>query len=453
VARLRYAGRVNDETVSDVFEAKGSGPARIAHVALVIATCADDIAMPPSRHLLDDVDVIQFGRGKREATRDRHRGLRRLVVRVPDRAMSTEHGRLLRVQGRWMLENPGSKNPASIAGRVTRCGLVELGDILELGHTIAWLGPVPSTTATPPDQILQARPVQELASFHPELAAFASILPLLASSDLPVMLEGETGTGKEVYARAIHELSDRPKLIVASCGAGDVTKLARRVPPHGTLFLDKIDELSAADQLSMVRLLEELPRAVRVCVASLRSLACEVDAGRFRSDLHARLLGYELRLPPLRERRSDLGLLIATLLARLAPGRSIAFAPAALRALVAHAWPRNIRELERCLAMALVLSRGDAIRPEHLPEALRAAGQRGRFELQPAVFLGTEALPGELVAGEPDPEAMALRDRLALKLVEHHGNISAVARDLGKHREQVQRWLRRFGFDPATFRR
>src|SRR5262245_45868109 len=113
---------------------------------------AGDPGMAPSRHLLDDIDVVEFGRGPRTAQRDHAGGLHRLVIRVPDPAMSSEHGGMLRVQGRWMLEAPTSKNSAVIAGCATRCGVVALGDVIELGDTVLVIERVPVTPGTAADR-------------------------------------------------------------------------------------------------------------------------------------------------------------------------------------------------------------------------------------------------------------------------------------------------------------
>lgn len=232
-----------------------------------------------------------------------------------------------------------------------------------------------------------------------------------------------------------------------------------RAADRGTLFLDEIDELSPAGQVALLRVLQErqvvpvgdsqpVPVDLRVCAASQRPLPAEVEVGRFRNDLYARLLGCELRLPPLRERRFDVGHLAGRLVARLAPDRPVALAPAAARALVVYDWPRNVRELERCLAAALMLSGDRPIDLEHLPEPVQLAAVRARVE--PATATVTARVESHGASGASDE---ILPSRLAAKLVEHGGNISAVARDLGKHREQVRRWIQRFGFDVALFRR
>jgi DNA-binding NtrC family response regulator len=286
---------------------------------------------------------------------------------------------------------------------------------------------------------------------------------------VPVLLHGETGTGTEVYARAIHESSGRPGPFVAvNCGALSPSLLEAELFGHrrgafsgaiadrpgfirsadrGTLFLDEIPELSRAGQVALLRVLEEdevvavgdtrpVTVDIRIVAASQRPLISEVDAGDFRSDLYARLLGYEAGLPALRERRADLGYIVGNLGRRMT-GRSLELTPAAFRALLRYDWPRNVRELERCLATANALSCGGVIDVDHLPPAIARATIRNQTPPPPA---------------DSEKDA-AMRDQLSAKLAEHRGNITAVARDLGKHREQLQRWIRRLGIDVARFRR
>jgi DNA-binding NtrC family response regulator len=230
--------------------------------------------------------------------------------------------------------------------------------------------------------------------------------------------------------------SDRPGYVRAADG--------------GTLFLDEIASLSEAGQVALLRVLQEneviavgdtRPVSVdlRVCAASQRPLVEEVEAGRFRSDLYARLLGYELRLPPLRERRGDLGHLVGSLLRRLS-SHPVELTPAAMRCLIEYEWPRNVRELERSLATALVLADGGTLDTAHLPAAITAQ-RRVRSD------------DGPPAAADDGLHDAAIRVQLAAKLTEHRGNVTAVARDLGKHREQIKRWIRRFGFDIDLFRR
>src|SRR5262249_22168191 len=138
-------------------------------------------------------------------------------------------------------------------------------------------------------------------------------------------------------------------------------------------------------------------------------------------------------LPPLAERREDLGLLVAAILARAPGGGAARFTASALRHMYAYDWPRNIRELEKCLTTALALAGPQPIDTAHLPEAVRTA----RLGAAPAAL-------------EPDEQAQ--RDELHALLTEHGGNVAAVARALGKARTQIHRWVRRYGLRLETYR-
>jgi transcriptional regulator with PAS, ATPase and Fis domain len=232
------------------------------------------------------------------------------------------------------------------------------------------------------------------------------------------------GSTRGAFSGAI----DRPGLIRSTHG--------------GTLFLDEIGELPLAAQVTLLRVLEEhrvipiggtTPITVdfRVCAATHQDLDGLVAAGRFRADLRARLEGYLVRMPPLRGRREDLGLLIADLLKRRQDRAGpISFSRKVAERLVAYEWPANIRELEKCLEVAQALAESGHVRLRDLPERVRAGES-----------------PSEPLA-EPPVLSLAdsqLREELRARLREHGGNVSAVARSFGKHQVQIRRWMKRFG--------
>ncbi|HZJ66381.1 MAG TPA: sigma 54-interacting transcriptional regulator [Kofleriaceae bacterium] len=440
---------------------------------LTLVVSAYDLSLAPARHRIDDLDAVVFLRGPRRAERDDRDGLRRLTLQLPDPFLSKQHGRLLWAKQRWMIESPLSKNGVVMNGQATRYAAVAIGDVIEIGHCVFLIERLTAPEDAPLDQLLgSAAPgPSPLPSLHPELLAAAAVLPRVARSAIPVLLHGETGTGKEVYARALHDASGRTGAFVAvNCGALSPSLLEAELFGHrkgafsgatsdrpgfvrasdgGTLFLDEIASLSEAGQVALLRVLQEneviavgdtraVPVDLRVCAASQLPLVAEVEAGRFRSDLYARLLGYELALPPLRERRGDLGYLVGALLRRLS-ARPVELTPAAARCVIEYDWPRNVRELERCLAAALVLADGHPIDTSHLPAAVTA---HHRVPTNRHAPMPTEG----------DPDHAAIRLRLAAKLTEHRGNVSAVARDLRMHRTQIQRLIHRFGFDIDRFR-
>jgi transcriptional regulator with PAS, ATPase and Fis domain len=220
-----------------------------------------------------------------------------------------------------------------------------------------------------------------------------------------------------------------------------------RAADGGTLFLDEIAELSASSQVALLRVLQErqvvpvggtkpVDVDVRFIAATHQDLEERIADGRFREDLYARVTGFEITLPPLRERLEDLGLLTAAILDDAVPGGAskVRFSRTVARALLQYDWPRNIRELSNALESALLVAKNERIELEHLPASVQACFDR------------TPQSPLDL--RHPD----ALRVTLVDLLARHHGNVAAVARALGKKRQQVHRWNRQLGIDPNRFR-
>lgn len=432
---------------------------------LLLLLEADRPLCGSSRYPLESADVVQIGRGDTRsaasATRD---GMTVLDVRIPDARASTNHARLIRVAGRWVLEDCQSKNGTFAGGAaVTRTTLAP-GDDFEIGHTHFRLALEPAATET-----AAAHPAFE--TYSSELAARFSALTKAARSDVPIVIGGESGTGKEVTARAVHELSGRRgRFVAVSCaalpqnlleselfgyrkgafsGAAEDRAGLVRAADGGTLFLDEIGDLPPAAQGTLLRVLQErevlalgstqpVPVDLRVVCASHRDLPRLVASGAFRGDLLARLGGFEIELAPLRERREDLGLLLARVLERAGAPSHVRLAAEVLPALLAYDWPYNVRELEQSSRAALALSDGGLLELSAFPSRIRA----------PAPKVGPRAAAAEALP----PEDAALRATLEAALREHAGNLSAVARALGKDRTQIRRWLARLALDPEAFR-
>ena len=471
----------DDETLSNHgLESQGltARPRRL----LVVALELDRPLERPTPHALEEVDEVLLGRGaSRTWSRRTQEGRRQLVLQLPDRWMSREHARLMRAGEQWMLEDVNSKNGLRVNDVPRTRGWLADGDLIELGRTLLLfrevdagpaLAPEASTGEPPP-------PVPGFATMTRGLTEELEKLARVARTSVPVVVEGETGTGKELLARAYHVLSEWPGAFVAvNCGALPDTLVQSelfgyrkgafsgatedrpgliRSAERGTLFLDEIGELPLPSQASLLRVLQESevlpvggtrPLAVdlRVVAATNRDLGRMAREGTFRSDLLARLSGLRLWIPPLRERREDLGLLVAELLRRLVPpgARGPSLTPAAARALFLHDWPRNVRELEHCLALAVALS-PESIDLEHLPPELRRA---------PSVPASPAPAPVAPRASTADPERTtdSGREELLALLREHHGNVSRVAQALGTSRAQVHRLLKRHGLEPDSFR-
>ena len=429
---------------------------------LVVLLECDRPGAASSRHVLAGIERVDIGRGKRRhATRERER----LTIEVPDGRMSVNHVRLRCRAGRWVAEDSGSKNGLIVDGKLREHG-VTLADgmVLELGHTLILFRESVLPSSVPADQ----EAIGALSTFVSSLASTFVDLAAVAQTPASILVHGETGTGKELVARSVHELANRSGAFVAiNCGAlpanlveaelygyrrgafsgadQDRTGLVRSAD-RGTLFLDEIADLPLESQAALLRVLQQrevtpvgatqsIPVDLHVVAASHTDLEVQVERGAFRRDLFARLSAFTVELPPLRERREDFGILLSGMLPRLA-GPNARISCAAARMLVQHDWPLNIRELESKLIVAVALARGGTIMAEHLP-----ASVTGRQEKPPVVE------PEQL-----SKEDRARRDDLVALLREHAGNISAVARASGKARAQIHRWLRRYQLDPTSFR-
>ena len=246
-------------------------------------------------------------------------------------------------------------------------------------------------------------PVQGFVTDDPPTKQMLATLERAAPSALPILIQGETGTGKELLARALHDRSPRSPFpfVPINCAAlpetlieselfgherGAFTGAIERksglfeVATRGTVFLDEIGELSLPLQSRLLRVLETQEffrvggtRTVRVDVrivsATNRDIRADVEAGRFREDLYYRLNGVAFRVPPLRERRGDIPLLARHFLDRSGSGRMLE--PAALEALASYDWPGNVRELEMVIGRAALLSPGPGIRAQDIPIEVR----------------------------------------------------------------------------------
>jgi transcriptional regulator with AAA-type ATPase domain len=428
---------------------------------LFIALRSDRPMDPAVRFSVGDAQIVAIGRAS-SLSADRQGS--ELRIGLPDPEISSKHLRLQSLVGGWVADDPGSKNGTLLDGR--RISREQIGDgaILELGHTfLLFRSALPTASG---DLLMEARDpqpaLQGLLTISPLFAGELDRVRAVALSRVPVLLLGESGTGKELLAAAIHRLSGRTgPFQPVNCGAipddliesvlfghrkGAFSGAVEEHPgllrgaDRGTLLLDEIGDLPLPAQAALLRVLQEeevravgATRAVkvdlRVVSATHRDLDEMVAQRTFRADLLARLSGYACTLPPLRERREDFGLLVAALLARLG-GSGVTFTAEAARALLRYSWPRNVRELEKCLATAVALCKDVAIDLEHLPASVRAS---------PA---------------SPSTSAdLRLREDLVAQLRVHHGNVTAMARAMGKARAQVQRWLRRFRLDPGSFRR
>jgi DNA-binding NtrC family response regulator len=456
---------------------------------LFVMLQADQPLAPCSRHALGHIDEVHMRRGTARAhVRVVDKGVRQLVLMLPDPRMSSEHARVVRTSRGWRLEDVGSKNGTMLRGERVTEATVHNGDVIEVGRTFlyfrAGLPFRPGLAADATTAELDP-PTASLTTLSPELGRTFEVLNDVARSSIPIHISGETGTGKEVLARSIHIMSGRrgpfvavncgglpPTLVEAELfgyrkgafsGALDERVGLVRTADEGTLFLDEIGDLPHAAQAAILRVLQErevlpigsdkpVPVNLRLVSATHRDLEAAARAGHFRADLLARLAGYRVKLPALRERREDLGSLLARLLERIedVPTTGVRLSPAAARALVSHAWPRNIRELEHRIRLGVVLAKEGLVDVDHVfgpdAEPLIVTESEERRTIPPSQWTGIHHEPAL------GPQDVATREAVEVLLRAHQGNISAVARSMGKARVQIQRWIKRYGLDPRQYR-
>jgi two-component system response regulator GlrR len=319
--------------------------------------------------------------------------------------------------------------------------------------------------------------LRNLVGESPSFVAALEKIPLMARCDASVLLSGETGTGKEVVARAIHYLSPRAAkpFVAVNCGAIPTDLVENELFGHersaytgahtqqdgvvreaegGTLLLDEVDSLPLLSQVKLLRFLQEkefrplgssrVQKAdVRILAATNGDLEDAVQAGRLRQDLYYRLNVLPLRLPSLRERREDVPRLVRHFLRKhtareLHPAEISA---RALQALMDHDWPGNVRELEHVVERAVVLSQDEGLICERHVVLLRGAGRREPAGLHESFQEAKNRAVAEF-------EASYVRDLL----LAHQGNISSAARAADKNRRAFWELIRKHRIDASSFR-
>jgi len=316
-------------------------------------------------------------------------------------------------------------------------------------------------------------PNSEIIGHSKVMQEVFGLIAQVADSNTNVLINGETGTGKELVARAIHNRSPRRKgpLVQVNCAAMPDTLIESELFGHekgaftgalhqrrgrfeeahgGTIFLDEVGELSAAAQAKLLRVIQEkkfqplgasrvVSVDVRIIAATNRILEDDVAAGRFRADLYYRLNVFPLYLPPLRERGSDIILLADHFVLKYNKemGKSVKrISNDVLEALLSHSWPGNVRELENCIERAVLLAAGSSIETVHLPPSLSIRSREGERKES-----------GKLNAVIETQERGMIVD--ALK--ESRGNQSQAARILGTTKRIIQYKIQKLGIDPRRF--
>jgi PAS domain S-box-containing protein len=307
--------------------------------------------------------------------------------------------------------------------------------------------------------------VQDIISKNHEIQKIFATLPDIAESDSTVLIQGPSGSGKELFARAIHNLSQRKKApyVVVNCGAlpdtlleselfgyvrgaftgADRDKAGRiSLAEGGTLFLDEVAELSLPLQVKLLRFLQEkeyeplgavatLKADVRIITATNRDLTEQKEKGKFREDLYYRLNVIRIELPPLSERREDIPLLVEHFINtyNLKMGkRIVGISDEVMNVLMNYSFPGNIRELQNIIEHAFVLSRGPIIELKNLPQEIRQKEEAIRLETSP---------PSEKLR---QTEIQIIKETLQ----RHNGNRARTAQELGIDKSTLWRKMKKY---------
>ena len=301
----------------------------------------------------------------------------------------------------------------------------------------------------------------------------------VAATDVTVLIQGESGTGKELLAREMHDRSPRKKaaFVAVNCAALPDTLIESELFGHekgaftgaseqrkgkfelahgGTLFLDEIGDMNPLTQAKVLRAIEErrierlggsasIACDVRLLSATHKDLSAEVEAGRFRQDLFYRLKVVTLDIPPLRQHREDLPLLIQSFVSMFGPRHKrtdLGLSPEALERLSEHVWPGNVRELRNVIEGCVVLNRSGTIQVSDLPVEVRLPARAGALKVGAAVSTGS-------FLDLPYKEAKRKFevDYIAARLQENDGNVSRTAVQIGLHRQSLQQKLRELGIE------
>jgi PAS domain S-box-containing protein len=359
----------------------------------------------------------------------------------------------------YIVDSDGERIPVSVSTAVLRD---ENGVVLGGAETFRDLSEIQNLQ----NQLHEIYRVEDFVSRSPSMQKVFRIIPAVASSPATVLIQGETGTGKEVLARAIHSSSSRKNepFVAVNCGAlpdalleselfgfvrgaftGAVSSRQGKFTAagRGTLFLDEIGDVSTAMQVKLLRVLqektvtplgsnEEIKVNARIICASNRDLSQLVKSGEFRQDLFYRINVVKLDIPPLRERLEDIPQLLEALLSRhsLAMGVDVkGYDPRILPLLTGYTWPGNVRELENFVERAVVFSRGEIVSFSDLPP---------------------EILPGKDVrhsdAGTLRSARADTEKQMILQALENNRfNRTAAAAELGVHKTTLYRRIKALG--------
>jgi DNA-binding NtrC family response regulator len=454
---------VNTPKDSITFVPRARRGAELHDVPVLIVVGSIDGLAPASRERVIPFEDSLFI-GRREKT-DSGEGEAFWLVR--DRMISGQHASIERVGSSFELTDLGSTNGTIVDGVIAQPkAALRDGALIFLGGHVVVFRLISATELTAIREDLE-RPLGPVPTANPVFATVCAKLRKLAESDSEVLLTGETGAGKEVYARAMHEASGRKgRFVAVNCAAiprelveselfGYVRGAHSQAASSkagiiedaeaGTLFLDEIGDMAPELQTKLLRFTQDhllIPvggtRArridTRILAATSRTAPPTQSGGSgLRADLAARLGAEAIRIPPLRDRIEDIAALISFLL----EDHDRRFELAAFQALCLYGWPGNVRELGKVVASSEALSRGaERIGAEHLPTAIASTPRRVR---------GSPS--GR--SSRPPPTALELEELMR----RFNGNMLRVARELERKPALVYRWAKRFKLNADDYRK
>ncbi|MDP9001414.1 MAG: sigma 54-interacting transcriptional regulator [Myxococcota bacterium] len=385
---------------------------------------------------------------------------------LDDDTVSRHHCELERLSDGVHVRDLGSTNGTRVQGARVSAAIVQPGAVLKVGEVEIALRPaVRSVEVMPSDKTWFG----DVIGLSLAMRSIFGVLERIAPTDATVLLEGETGTGKDVLARAIWTESARAHgpFVVVDCGAVSYSLLESELFGHergaftgavaarqgafeladgGTVFLDEIGELPLDVQPKLLRVLETrefrrvggnktLKANVRILAATKRNLQREVQAGKFREDLYFRLAVVPITVPPLRGRRDDIPPLVTHILK--ACGGELTVADETMQGLMAHDWPGNVRELRNVLERTVYLARA-----------------AGRTQLELVSMPTSGGPPGDVFQFEPGKSYRDTRAKLDAEferkyvkwlLGRHAGNVSAAAREAKMDRKHLHDMAKKHG--------
>ncbi|NOK02507.1 sigma 54-dependent Fis family transcriptional regulator [Myxococcus xanthus] len=394
------------------------------------------------------------------------------LVLVEDRTASRHHFEIQFTERGYLLVDLGSTNGTFLDGRRIERAYLSPGSQIRAGSSVLTFAPLDEEVTIEPDREGE---LCDMVGQSMKMRQIFGLIKKIAPMGVSVIIQGETGTGKELVARAIHELSGRTKgpMEVLDCGAIPPNLIESELFGHekgaftgavssrpgaferahgGTIFLDELGELRLDLQPKLLRVLEnhEVRRVggndvievdCRVIAATNRDLMKEIQGGGFREDLYFRLSVITIQLPPLRQRRDDIPLILKRALADpevVGKHGKKRFSAESLGLLMSYSWPGNVRELMNVLSHVLTFSEGEEIQPAHLPPRVRGQVREGPLPFNE--HLSFKNAKEQLLENFE-------REYITSVLTRCEGNLSRAARESGLHRKSIERLVKKYQLD------